>query len=284
MIIRGLIPVSLAALLALTGCTERRAATPADVTPAGGFKSTQQPAPKAKPAAPAPPVTGTGSQDQPAAAQNPPAGTNNAATSKAAKGEAPPATASAYVYSPQQAVSATPATSVSPQASSSASPTPSPKGSAAPAPPKGQDASSGHPGGELSLLVVASAAQVAAGEIVTVDVMASSTTAVVDAPLHLTFDPNVVEFVDGAPGDFLTQGGSSVVFLADGRSRPGDVAIAAGRVAREQGASGSGLLCRVRLRGVGVGATPVLVGQAKAWGTVGEALTVRSVGTTVVVR
>jgi hypothetical protein len=132
--------------------------------------------------------------------------------------------------------------------------------------------------------VVASAAQVAAGEIVTVDVMASSSTAVVDAPLHLSFDPTVLEFVDGGPGDFLAQGGSSVVFLADGRSRPGDVAIAAGRVTREQGASGSGLLCRVRFRGVGVGATPVAVGQAKAWGTAGETLTVRSAGTTVVVR
>ena len=146
------------------------------------------------------------------------------------------------------------------------------------------DASPGLPAGELQLVVVASAAQVAPGEVVTVDVMASSSTAVVDAPLHLTFDPNVVEFVDGVPGDFLTQGGSSVVFLADGRSRPGDVAIAAGRVTREQGASGSGLLCRVRFRGVGAGSSPVLVGQAKAWGTAGEQLTVRSTGTAVAVR
>jgi hypothetical protein len=131
---------------------------------------------------------------------------------------------------------------------------------------------------------MASAAEVAAGEVVTVDVMAQSSTAVVDAPLHLTFDPGVVEFVDGAPGDFLTQGGSSVVFLADGRSVPGEVALAVGRVTREQGASGSGLLCRVRFRGVGAGSSPVLVGQAKAWGTSGEQLTVRSTGTAVAVR
>jgi hypothetical protein len=140
------------------------------------------------------------------------------------------------------------------------------------------------PGGELQLFAVASPAEIAAGEIATLDVMASSSTAVVDAPLHLTFDPNVLEFVDGVPGDFLTQGGSSVVFLADGRSRPGDVAIAAGRVAREQGATGSGLLCRVRFRGVGVGESRVLVAQAKAWGTAGEQLAVHSAGTTVAVR
>jgi len=267
------IPVALALLLTCVGCAGRMGATPEDLTPAAVPKSTTQ-KPPSQPATPERPVTGTGSQDQQAApasaAQNPPAATSSAATSKAAKGDAPPATASAYVYSPQQAVSAPPA----------------PPKSVAPdtAPPQRQDASSGLPGGELQLLVVASDSEIATGEIVTVDVMASSSTAVVDAPLHLSFDPNVLEFVDGGPGDFLTQGGSSVVFLADGRSRPGDVAIAAGRVARERGASGSGLLCRVRFRGLGVGATPVVVGQAKAWGTAGETLTVRSAATTVVVR
>jgi hypothetical protein len=131
--------------------------------------------------------------------------------------------------------------------------------------------------------VVASAPEVATGGIAVVDVMASSSTAVVDAPLHLTFDPTIVAFVDGVPGDFLTQGGSSVVFFADGLSRPGDVAVAAGRVERVEGASGSGLLCRVRFRGLRAGATPVLVGQAKAWGSRGEPLAVTTEGTTVVV-
>jgi len=267
------IPVALALLLACAGCAGRMGATLSDVTPAPVPKSTPQ-QPRSTPATAETPVTGTGSEDRPAAAQNPPAATSNAAPSKTAKGEAPPATASAYVYSPQQAISASP----------TPSPAPSPQGSSPPTPPQGQDASSARPQGELQLLLVAAATEVAAGEIVTVDVMASSSTAVVDAPLHLTFDPNAVEFVDGVPGDFLTQGGSSVVFLADGRSRPGEVAIAAGRVAREQGASGAGLLCRVRFRGLGVGATPVVVGQAKAWGTAGETLTVRSAATTVVVR
>jgi hypothetical protein len=137
--------------------------------------------------------------------------------------------------------------------------------------------------GEL-VLVVTSPPDVAQGGIASVDVMASSSSSVVDAPLHLTYDPNVVEFVDGAVGDFLTQGGSSVVFLADGVSRPGDVAIAAGRVDREQGASGSGLLCRIRFRGLRPGSTSVLVGRAKAWGSRGEVLTVLSTGTAVAVR
>jgi hypothetical protein len=137
--------------------------------------------------------------------------------------------------------------------------------------------------GQLQLSVTASAAEIATGAIITVDVMAASDRAVVDAPLHLTFDPNVVEFVDGTVGEFLAQGGSSVVFFADGRTHPGDVAVAAGRVERASGASGAGLLCRVRFRGTAAGTTPVVVGRAQAWGVDGQELLVTSAGTNVVV-
>lgn len=274
---KGLMILALAVALACAGCAERRGATPAEVTPARPPQGAPQ-APKSKPDPAVPPVAGTGSDDPSAtpAGVAAAAGATNAtsATSKAPTGEAPPAIASAYVYSPQQAVSSAP----------SAIPAPSPDGGPPAAPSKPASPAPATAPGELQLQVVASAAQVATGEVVSVDVMASSSAAVVDAPLHLSFDPNVVEFVDGAPGEFLTQGGSSVVFLAEGRSRPGDVAIALGRVAREHGASGSGLLCRVHFRGVAAGTTSMLVGQAKAWGIEGQELTVRSAGTTVVVR
>ena len=91
-------------------------------------------------------------------------------------------------------------------------------------------------------------------------------------------------YVDGAPGDFLTQGGSSLVFLADGLSRPGDVAIAVGRVDRASGARGAGLLCRVHLRAIAAGTTQVVVGRAQAWDANGDELTVQTGGMTVVVR
>ena len=256
---RRLVLFVVALMLAGGGCAGRMAATPNQATPPAERKSIPQPAPR---------VAGTGtpaSQGAPVATPpaTPPAFPPSAGTSPAAPVAAPPATASGYVFAPQQAVTAPP-------------PTPSQPAPDAAAPEL--------PGGELQLVVVASAAEVASGEVVTVDVMAASSAAVIDAPLHLTFDPAIVEFVDAAPGDFLTQGGSSVVFLADGRSRPGDVAIAVGRVTREQGASGSGLLCRVRFRGVGAGASPVLVAQAKAWDTTGAVLIVRSTGTAVAVR
>lgn len=268
---RSLIPISLAALLACGGCAVRRGAKPVEATPAGVPK-TEAPTAAEPSVAPDGPIAATGSMNSPAVSvpgsPSPAAVGPGPATRKAADMQAPAATASDYVFSAQQAVTARPPVSPTPAASD-----PEAKASAS-----GETATTP---GELQLLVVASASEIATGAIMTVDVMASSSTAVVDAPLHLTFDPNVVEFVDGATGDFLAQGGSSVVFFADGRSRPGDVAIATGRVEREQGARGEGLLCRIRFRGVGSGTTAVVVGQAKAWGARGEELSVFSGGTNV---
>lgn len=281
--IKGMTSMSLAALLACAGCAAHKAPTAADATPAGSASATPRAAPS-EPAVPARPVTGTGTENRDASPSTvaPPsaAASTPSATNEAKVGEAPPATASSYVFSPAQAASAAAA------AVPTTAPKPSALGTTPAAPPKSEPKTAVPvgPPGELQLFVVVSAAEIASGEVVTVDVMASSSTAVVDAPVHLSFGPNVLEFVDAVPGDFLTQGGSSVVFLADGRSRPGDVAIGVGRVSREVGASGSGLLCRVRLRGVGAGTTPVSVGQAKAWGTSGEEVTVRSVAASVVVR
>lgn len=263
MMTKALIPISFAALLVSASCAVRMGATPAETTPTAVPRGEVPKAPNLQDG-PDEPVVATGSSESPAV---PDPGTPQpsgewapTAASEAAESQAPAATASVYVFSAQQAVSALSS------GSSTTGLAPSPD-----APP-----------GELQLSVVASASEIAAGGIMTVDVMASSNTAVVDAPLHLTFDPSVVEFVDGATGDFLTQGGSNVVFFADGR-RPGVVAIAAGRVERENGARGAGLLCRVTFRGIGSGTTPVLVGQAKAWGTRGEELTVLGAGTNVAV-
>jgi hypothetical protein len=278
---KRVIPISLAALLACAGCAVRMGTKPAETTPTGVPRSAAPIVPK-PPAAPDGPVAATGSTNSPVASvpEAPALADAGAPTAarKAAESQAPSATASIHVFSAQQAVSTRPSTMPPAGGASLDSPTP-----AAPEPETRASASGEATPGELQLRVVASASEIAAGGIMTVDVIASSSTAVVDAPLHLTFDPNVVEFVDGSTGDFLTQGGSSVVFLADGRSRPGDVAIATGRIEREQGARGAGLLCRVRFRGVASGTTPVLVGQAKAWGIRGEELTVLGGGTSVAV-
>jgi hypothetical protein len=221
-------------------------------------------------------VSGNRPEDSPPA----PARASSTATSRAAAKDAPPPGVPAYVFTPDQVATArpspTPPGTASPDAMSSTQ-----RDAAA------KDRREGRPRavpGEIHLAVVTPVHAIATGSILSVDVMASSTSEVVDAPLHLQFDASVLEFVDAAPGDFLTRGGSSVVFLVDGTTRPGDVAIAAGRVERAHGAAGAGLLCRVKFRGIGAGTTPVLVGEAKAWGTRDEALTVDGGRTDIVVQ
>ena len=263
----ALFPISLAALFACTGCSVRIGAVPPATSSAGEARIVapvnQRPPEEADERG----VAQSGTLNSPAVSS--PEGAPPAVVAplsvdrETSKGPAPAATDSAYVFSKQQAASS-PSESA-PEAESEAS------------------APAERVPGELQLLVVASTSEIATGGITTVDVIASSSTAVVDAPLHLTFDPAVMEFVDGTTGDFLTQGGSSVVFFADGRSRPGDVAIAAGRLERERGASGAGLLCRVRLRGIGPGTTSVAVGEARAWGAQGQELAVLKGATTVAV-
>ena len=269
----ALLPIPLAALLACSGCAVRMAMAPAAALSTG---EPRREAPDAarpqregddRVAAQEGPTTSSAVSSP---AEPPPAAVTPGSVDREAAGEQrPAATSSLYVFSAQQAATSPPPALPTEEAAS--------EGEAQPSEP-GEPAA-----GELQLLVVASTREIVKGGITIVDVIASSSTGVVDAPLHLTFDPAVMEFVDGATGDFLTQGGSSVVFLADGRSRPGDVAIAAGRLEREHGASGAGLLCRVRLRGVGPGTTSVHVGEARAWGAQGQELAVLKGGTTVAV-
>jgi hypothetical protein len=300
---KALAPLALAGMLAFAGCAVHEAAVPAGAASA----AVPQKAPKAPVSPTSPPerpatVVVAGAEPVGSPAAKPESGPAPLPTvvpappGKAAAGEAPPPTASAYVFSPQQAVSARPApapggtaptAAVAPAATTTGGATPAPEApqQAKPEPsPEPSPSPSPQPSGQLQLAVVASPREIAPGGIVTVDVMVSSDVAVLDAPLHLSFDPAVVSFVDGAPGDFLAQGGSSIVFLSDGLSRPGDVAVAAGRVDRGQGAAGDGLLCRVHFRGIAAGTSPLTVAQAKAWGVHGETLKVVAGGTAVAVR
>ena len=108
----------------------------------------------------------------------------------------------------------------------------------------------------------------------TITVRATSASGVVDAPLHLTYDPALLRFADASEGDYLKGDGTGTVFLVNGLSRPGDVVIGIGRSNRSVGATGSGTLCRVRFEVIGRGATRVLIGEAMAWGDDGALLAV----------
>ncbi len=153
-----------------------------------------------------------------------------------------------------------------------------------PAPPGGASASdaAGAPPaappetaqGTLVLALSAHPAALRVGEVVTVEVRASSPARVVDAPLHLLYDATRLRFVESEEGDYLRRDGSGTVFLVNGRSQPGVVTIGLGRTDRSRGLSGAGTYCRVRFEVIAPGRSRVAVGLAMAWADDGSMLRV----------
>jgi hypothetical protein len=141
---------------------------------------------------------------------------------------------------------------------------------ALPAPTPAGGSSSG--GLALSVLIRPGTARVR--EELTVEIGVVSTTRVVDAPLHLLYDPARLRFLEASEGDYLRQDGAATVFLVNAQSRPGDIVIGIGRTDRSRGAGGRGTLCRVRFEALAPGAARVEIGSAMAWGTDGSLLAV----------
>lgn len=117
----------------------------------------------------------------------------------------------------------------------------------------------------------------------TIDVVASSASPVLDAPFHLVFDATRLAFVDATAGDFLASGGGHVVFLANGASRPGDVTVGVARADRARGVRGTGVLARIVLRGVAPGMAAIGLERALAWDAWGRQLAVVTTGSRVFV-
>lgn len=140
------------------------------------------------------------------------------------------------------------------------------------------DPKHGAASGELVLQLSASPALLQVGDVVTVEVRATASARVVDAPLHLIFDATRLRYVAGEEGDFLKRDGSGTVFLINGRSVPGVVTIGLGRLDRSHGLSGAGTHCRVRFEVIAPGRSRVAVGQAMAWADDGSMLPVGTDG------
>jgi hypothetical protein len=151
-----------------------------------------------------------------------------------------------------------------------APPAAAPKPSPAPSPPAGGGPAS------LTLSVDVPAQAPRIGEILTVEIAATATGGVVDAPLHLLYDPAQLRFLEASEGDYMKQDGVATVFLVNGQSRPGDVLIGVGRTDRSRGAVGSGTLCRVRFKVLSAGTARLAIGSAMAWAIDGSLLPVTS--------
>lgn len=136
------------------------------------------------------------------------------------------------------------------------------------------DPKSGAASGGLVLRLSAGPAGLQVGDSVTVEVQATATARIVDAPLHLDYDATRLRYVAGEEGDFLKRDGTGTVFLINGLSLPGVVTIGLGRLDRAHGLSGAGTHCRVRFEVIAPGASRVAVGQAMAWADDGSMLKV----------
>ena len=130
------------------------------------------------------------------------------------------------------------------------------------------------PVGGLTLSVAVGPETVSVGDSVTVEIVAASSAEVVDAPLHLAYDTAQLRFLDASEGDYMKKDGGATVFMVNGRSRPGDVAIGIGRNDRTRGVVGSGTLCRVRFKVLAAGTARLAIGPAMAWTVDGTLLPV----------
>jgi len=109
-------------------------------------------------------------------------------------------------------------------------------------------------------LVLLGPARVETGDEVTLLVTAENVEDLVHAPLKLTWDPGLLEFVRAEEGDLLRLDGAATVFMASEGGQPGQISIALSRMPpQESGANGSGVLCSVTMRAVAGGSTPVVL-------------------------
>lgn len=129
--------------------------------------------------------------------------------------------------------------------------------------------------GVLTVSLRAASGSVALGDVLVVDVIASAGVGIVDAPFRVSFDSRLLRFVDAAPGMFLSGGDSTVAFIADGSTVPGDVAVALGRTERSRGANGTGLLCRLRFAATATGKSFLSLREAMAWSVDGTTVPVQ---------
>ena len=170
--------------------------------------------------------------------------------------ESPPITPAPAPSESKAAPAATPAPSPvsEPEAAPAAPPAaqaPGAKGATqAEAIPPGTPPPTGEP-----LVFVSGPTRVKTGETVTFEVDVHDVTHLFSAPLFLTFNPKILEFVKAEEGDFLQQGGQTTVFAISPDQAGGQVIIGNKQSPGGAGASGSGTLYRVTFKAKSPGST-----------------------------
>lgn len=109
--------------------------------------------------------------------------------------------------------------------------------------------------GPASVSLVPAALRLRVGEEAAVDVMLQDGTGVGHAPFWLDFDASVIEVLAVTEGDFLRADGRPTQLLSSIQETQGHVVVGLSRLGRGPGASGSGVLATIRVRGKAAGSS-----------------------------
>jgi general secretion pathway protein D len=95
-----------------------------------------------------------------------------------------------------------------------------------------------------------------------VDVVISNATDVGHVPHWIQFDPNILQFVSIAEGDFMNSDGTQTSFLTSVQPS-GTIIVGLSRLGRRPGVSGEGRLCSVKFKAVAAGTATLRFSQAR---------------------
>jgi general secretion pathway protein D len=109
------------------------------------------------------------------------------------------------------------------------------------------------PGAGNSRVAFVGPASVRSGEEFVLDVTVEEMRNLYSAPLFVNFNPKVLEFVRADEGDFLKAAGQTTVFSTSVDSQAGRLIIGYKQGVGGKGASGNGILFRLRFRGKAAG-------------------------------
>ena len=129
---------------------------------------------------------------------------------------------------------------------------------------------------EDARIVVVGPAGVKPREFVTFTLAAENVKGLAHAPVRLAFDAEVLEFVSGEEGSFLTSDGAQTQFMIAPGETPGTLDIALSRMAPANGIDGSGVLCSVTFLARGPGMSPIVTAGSRFLDATARGMALRS--------
>ncbi len=126
---------------------------------------------------------------------------------------------------------------------------------APPASPNPTAPQGGAPPSPLSAIAlnIAAPASAAVNDLFSLTVTVANAGGLFSAPFVLTYDPAILEFVEGSEGNFLKSDGKKTVFQVVNAKQGGRVTVNLSRIEKAGGVSGSGSLASLAFRAKGRG-------------------------------